>query len=202
MATWHVSFTNASLVPWVVAIWQELPDAPDLRSVSWKQAQANPSPEPIPFGWDDTYAAALARYEPKPPSGVFVRDASRPAKAGSTWEIITLDGTQFLGDSGPGPDPEIISILNASDRSANPGLVQSGSGVAYAHDLAVGNTANFSLQPKYWIGLFADLEPGQVIDRSLIVVGPQPLQFPPGVDSLIAAAVLQGQTIVLTVVPA
>lgn len=202
MATRRVAFVNASLVPWIVAIWQELPGGSDLQLVSWKQARSVPSPEPIRFAWDDSYAVALAWYEPRPPTGVYVRDSSRSAPAGSAWEVITLDGVQLLGEAGSGPDPEVILILNASAGPANAGLIQSGSSVAYAHELAVGTFANFSLRPKFWIGLFADLEPGQVIDRSMILVGPQALPFSDAVDALIATAVIQGQNVVLTVVPA
>ncbi|HEX8153378.1 MAG TPA: hypothetical protein VF698_09650, partial [Thermoanaerobaculia bacterium] len=143
-----------------------------------------------------------AKYEDKLPSGVYTPDVerARDAKPGSTWDAITINGVDYLSDDeqkGDGP----IAITNRSTGPVNAGLMQSGSAVTYAHDLAVESAASFTLQPKYQFGLFADLQAGQVIKGVPPAVGPRPLTFPPGVQRLLVTAVLQGQTIVLTVVP-
>jgi len=200
MTEWNVTFTNASPGPFVAAIWQELPDA-GLTPVSWLQARVLPG-EVAPFKWDDKYAVVLASYQDQPPSGIYTPDLpqSRAAKPGSTWDAITINHVDYLAEvdeSGEGP----IKTTNRSTGPVNSGLMQSGAAAAYAHDLPVDGVATFTLQPKFQFGLFADLQPGQVIERALVVVGPQPLTFPPGVDRLLVTAILQGQTIVLTVVP-
>jgi len=200
MTDWNVTFTNATLMPWVAAIWQELPDA-GLSPVSWQQAQAAPGMI-IRFAWDDSYAVSLATYQDEPPSGSYSLLIFRTAMPGSVWDIITINHLDYLADAGMGPDPGVIASTNRSTGPVNAGLMQTGAPVAYVHDLAVDAVATFTLQPQFRFGLFVELAPGQVIEPALVIVGPQPLNFPPGIRDLIVTAVLQGQTIVITVVPA
>jgi hypothetical protein len=198
-ADWNVTFTNATLMPWVAAIWQELPDA-GLTPVSWQQARTVPG-QTAPFGWDETYAAALATYEDKLPSGIYSVITSRAAKPSSTWDAITINEVDYVAEVDAGGKPGPIATTNRSAGPVNAGLMQSGAAVAYAHELAVDAVATFTLQPQFRLGLVVELQPGQVIDRSLVIVGPLTLTFPPAIQRLLVTAVLQGQSIVLTVVP-
>ena len=202
MGDWKVVFTNASLVPWVGAIWGELPDA-GLTPVSWQQSRVLPGGM-AEFTWDDQYFVVLGTYADTPPTGVYTPQppATRMAKPSSTWVAVTINGVDYLAEDEHGGGEGPIKISNQSRGPVNAGIARSGPALIYAADLPVDGAVTFTLEPKFQFGLFADLVEGQVIERALVVVGPQPLQFPAGVRQLLVTAIQQGQTVTLTVVPA
>jgi hypothetical protein len=222
-----VTFTNATPVPWVASVWQELPGGGGLTAVSWQQGPALPG-KTIPLGWTDSYAVALATFEEVVPSGIFHLEScwtdsyavalatfEEPVPNGIfhlesfvatkrdwTWDVITIGGRDYLADAGEGPEPGSIRITNRSAGPVNAGLMQSGAAVAYAKDLPVDGIASFGYDPRFRFGLFVDLQRGQVIDPKLIAVGPAALPFSDVVTHVLVTAALQGQSIVLTIVPA
>jgi len=202
MDEWKVVFANASLVPWVGAIWAELPDA-GLTPVSWQQARVLPGGT-AEFRWDDQYLVVLGTFADTPPSGVYTPQAlaTRKAKPSSTWVAATLNGVDCLAEDEHGGTEGPIRISNQSRGPVNAGLALTLPALTYAADLPVGGEITFKLEPRFQFGLFADVVEGQVIKGTPVVVGPRPLQFPPGVRQLLVTAIQQGQTVTLTVVPA
>ena len=202
MDEWKVLFANASLVPWVGAIWGELPDS-GLTPVSWQQERVLPGGT-AEFTWDDQYLVVLGTFKDTPPPGVYTPQdpATRMAKPSSTWIAVTINGVDYLAEDEHGGAEGPIKIRNQSRGPLNAGLARTLPALTYAADLPFEGEITFTLEPRFQFGLFADLVEGQVIERALVLVGPQPLQFPAGVRKLLVTAIQQGQAVTLTVVPA
>lgn len=201
MTEWKVTFVNASLVPWVCVLWGELPDT-GLTPVSWQQSRVLPA-EMVDFPWDDAYAVTLATFEEGVPTGIYTPEPPswRDALPSSTWDAITINQVDYLAEVDHGGPEGPIGITNRSTGPVNAGLVRSGSALVYSAELPVEKDVVFALEPRFRLGLFAEMRVGQIIDPALVIVGPAPLTFPQGVSVLIATAVQQGQTVSLTVVP-
>ena len=101
---------------------------------------------------------------------------------------------QQLVPDGSAPDGNQILINIDSDRTANPGIVTSGQGSVCKQGEVGRASAQFTVTPTYWAGLFNQVELGEVISSN-VIVGPFKLQYPGGMNAATLTATMDGQTI-------
>lgn len=194
--TYYADFVNDTDRTWTMAVYQTLPTSIGLESVSWQQTTVPQSGE-SGVSWEVTYDVVIANLVQIGGKGVYKASQTLPATLGSSWQIVFRDGVQQLV---PGATPvagDQILISNDSGFSANPGIGMSGEGAVYQPDTLSGSDAQFLVEPSYYVGLFNDVQLGEVISSN-VVVGPLQLQYPDGLNLATLTAKLNGQNIVLT----
>ena len=148
--------------------------------------------------FDLTYNVALANYSQDGGRGVYKASQTLPAELGTAWEIVYEDGVQQLKQAGQAVLSQQIIITNKSDKIANPGIGMSGSPSVYKQNVNGGANAQFLVTPSYYVGLFNDVQKGEVISSN-VVVGPKSLNYPSGETVATVTANLDGSNIVLSI---
>jgi hypothetical protein len=195
MASYSVNFSNQTDRVWTMAVYQTIPNSIGLESVSWQQSTA-PRGGFTGVKWQVNYNVALADYSQDGGKGVYTASQVLTATLGSVWNIIFDQNVQQLVPGSGTAQPNQILINNQSNRIANPGIGMSGQGSVYKRDMQGGASAQFEVTPTYFVGLFNDVQRGEVISSN-VIVGPLTLQYPTGFTSATLTATLDGANIIL-----
>lgn len=195
MASYSVNFSNQTDRVWTMSVYQTLPNSIGLNSVSWQQSTA-PRGGFTGVKWQVNYNVALADYAQDGGKGVFTASQVLTASLGSVWNIVFDQNVQQLKLGTGTVQPNQILINNQSNRIANPGIGMSGQGSVYKRDMQGGASAQFEVTPTYYVGLFNDVQRGEVISSN-VIVGPLTLQYPTGFTSAKLTATMDGANIVL-----
>lgn len=177
---YYVNFNNKTDRTWTMAVYQTFPESPGLDSVAWKRTTV-PTHGFSGVDWSVDYNVALADYRQTTPLGVYTASQVLDSALGSEWEVIFQDDVQqlnFLGSLGSDLQDYIV-IHNYSGLVANPGIGMSGYGSAYQRDVLSNNAAQFKVTPVYWVGLFRNVQLGEVISSN-VEAGPLRLEFDGG----------------------
>ena len=140
---------------------------------------------------------AIAGYQQSGGIGVYKASQTPPASLGTQWQAVTQDGVQQLVYVGPNSDPDQITILNNSGNPANLGIGMSGAASVFQNGVLDGESAQFTVKPLYFAGLFENVELGEVIDSN-VSVGPFPILFDGGNNSATLTASVVGGSLVTT----
>jgi hypothetical protein len=199
MSAYYVNFNNQTDQTWTMAVYQTLPNSIGLDSVSWQQTTV-PHSGYSGVQWDVTYDVAIANYYQEGGIGVYQASQTLNAALGTAWQCVVQDGVQqLIPYSSPTPPPaNTIVINNVSNQLANLGIGMSGQGSVYKQGVVSGASAQFTVTPTYWVGLFNDLVNGEVISSN-VIVGPQEIQFPNGMNAANVTASMSGSSIQLNI---
>src|SRR5947209_1720515 len=177
MARYTVNFKNNTDSVWTMSVYQLIPSNTHLDSVSWLQATAPPYGNGTPpVSWDITYNVVLGSYSWQEDTDCYSVSQIFPCDTGTTWDIIFKDNVKQLVQSGVVKSDHIV-INNKSGLLANPGVGMSGYASVYSNNVLSGVSTLFVASPSYWVGLFNEVSPGDVIADN-IVPGPLQLNFP------------------------
>jgi hypothetical protein len=177
-----------------MSVYQELPNSIGLDSVSWQQSTAPPGGF-TGVQWNVSYNVALADYSQDGGKGVYTSSQILTANLGTAWNVIFDQSVQQLVPAGNAQPGQII-INNQSNRIANPGIGMSGQGSVFKRGVQSGASAQFEVTPTYFVGLFNDVERGEVISSN-VIVGPLTITYPTGFTTAQLTATLDGHSIVL-----
>jgi hypothetical protein len=195
MPTYYLDFNNNTQQTWTMGVWQTLPESPGLDSVSWKQSAA-PKGGSTGVSWEIDYWALVADYKQTSGIGVYKASQKLPTLLGRKWNIVMQDGVQQLEDVGTYTDGHLL-LSNVSGQVASPGIGMSGSGSVFKRNIPSNASAQFSVKPKYWAGLFNKLVVGEVISSN-VIVGPLEVVYPSGNNLGLLTAFMDGETIRMT----
>jgi hypothetical protein len=194
---YYVNFNNQTDRTWTMAVYQTFPESPGLDSVAWKRTTV-PTKGFSGVTWAVEYNVALADYEQTTPLGVYTSSQVLGTGLGSEWEVVFLDDVQQLKFVGAlGSDlKDYIVVHNNSGLVANPGIGMSGYGSAYQRDVLSNNAAQFKVTPVYWVGLFRNVQLGEVISSN-VESGPLRLEFEGGSNVATVKATRTGDAMTL-----
>lgn len=195
MDKYYVNFDNNTDRTWSMAVYQTLPNSIGLDSVAWKLTTV-PKSGSSGVLWEVNYNVSLASYRQDTPLGVYYASQTMDTHLGYEWDIVYKDGVQQLElveplDSGL---EDHILINNKSGLEANPGIGMSGMGSVFKRNVLSNASAQFKVTPIYWVGLFRDVQIGEVISSN-VEVGPFKLAFAEGSNVATITAVRQGDAI-------
>ena len=196
MTTYYCDFENKTNQTWTMAVYQELPSSVGLDSVSWKQTTV-PQSGNSGVNWDIFYNVAMANYTQNGGIGVYKSNQVLPADLGTAWNIVFKDSVQQLEPAGGASQANQIEVYNKSNLLANPGIGMSGEGSVFKNSVLSGASAQFTVTPKYYVGLFNQLQIGEVISSN-VVVGPLELVYPTGNNKATLTASISGNNIELS----
>lgn len=197
MPNYYVDFNNNTSETWTMGVYQELPGSVGLESVSWKQTTV-PQMGESGVEWEVDYNVAIANYKQNGGIGVYKASQTLGASLGSVWDCVFENNVQQLRLASGSTLPDSILIRNASNQLANLGIGMSGQGAVYKRNVVGGGSAQFQVTPTYYFGLFNNLVLGEVISSN-VVVGPQKLVFPSGLNCATVTARMDGANIKLSV---
>lgn len=192
MANYYVDFNNRTTETWTMAVYQELPNSIGLDSVSWKQSTA-PRGGSTGVSWSEYFNVAIADYRQTGGIGVYKASQTLDADLGTAWDIVFQDGVQQLIETGTTTAGQIL-ITNKSNLLANPGIGMSGQGSVFKREMVSGASAQFSVKPTYYVGLFNKVQLGEVISSN-VIVGPLKIVFPAGQNLATLDATMDGANI-------
>ncbi|MBV8070958.1 MAG: hypothetical protein JO270_13700 [Acidobacteriaceae bacterium] len=195
MTNYYVDFTNKTPQTWSMSVYQTLPDSIGLDSVSWKQTRV-PTGGTSGVSWNVQYNVALAEYKQIGGIGVYKSNQLLEAALGSVWDIVFEDEVQQLKFSSASGTPGQILIRNESNLTANAGIGMSGAGSVFKKNVLGGASAQFLVTPTYYVGIFNQLELGEVISSN-VIVEPLEIKYPSGMNKATLTAYLDGQNIKL-----
>ncbi|MFH1912959.1 MAG: hypothetical protein ABIK45_01615 [Pseudomonadota bacterium] len=195
MDKYYVNFDNDTDRTWSLAVYQTLPSSIGLDSVAWKLSTVPRSGSSGVF-WEVSYNVALASYRQDTPLGVYYSSQALDTHLGFEWDIVYRDGVQQLElvQSLPVGLEDHILINNKSGLEANPGIGMSGTGSVFKRNVLSNSAAQFKVTPTYWVGLFRDVQLGEVISSN-VEVGPIKLAFAEGSNVATVSAVRLGDSI-------
>lgn len=195
MTNYSVTFINNTPSVWTMGVYQTLPGSPGLDSVSWLQTTSPPQGTST-VEWQVNYNVANGQYTQEGGIGVYPPDSTQieSAQLGTTWSIVWDGNVQTLTPTGQAPQADQIIITNNSEHVANPGIGMNGSASLYQNQVYSGASAEFIVQPVYWVALFDSLILGEVISSN-VTVGPQKLIFVAPQNAATVTASIQGQNI-------
>ncbi|WP_419786592.1 hypothetical protein [Pseudodesulfovibrio sp.] len=196
MQKYYVNFENDTDRTWNMAVYQTLPDSIGLDSVAWQVAAA-PHSGVTGIEWTLEYNVALADYRQESSStGIYKASQSLITDLGYEWEIVFQDGVQQLNKLQPleADLKDHIRVINRSGLEANPGVGMSGYGSVFKRSVLGNASAQFKVTPTYWVGLFRDVQLGQVISSN-VEVGPIEIQFDNGTNVATVTAIREGESI-------
>jgi hypothetical protein len=197
MANYSVTFNNDTPQAWTMGVYQTLPSSPGLNSVSWLQT-TSPTQGTSTVQWEITYNVAIAQYTQEGGIGVYPPDSAQilPADLGTKWSIEWDGNVQSLVAVGAAPQADQIIIANNSGHLANPGIGMYGSPSLYQHQVYGDSSAEFTVEPVYWVALFDSLILGEVISSN-VTVGPLQLTFVAPQNTATVTASIQGENLVM-----
>jgi len=195
MDMYYVDFNNMTGRTWTMAVYQTIPNSIGLDSVAWKRTAVPTSGNSGVF-WEASYNVAISDYLQDTPMGVYKASQAMATELGYEWDIVYIDGVQQLKlVQALSPDKqEYVVINNKSGLVANPGIGMAGVGSVFKRSVLSNASAQFKVVPTYWVGLFRDVQIGEVISSN-IEVGPIELQFAEGSNVATIDAFRKGDSI-------
>ncbi|BCS89408.1 hypothetical protein [Pseudodesulfovibrio sediminis] len=195
MANYYVDFKNSTDRTWNMAVYQTIPNSIGLDSVAWKLSTV-PQSGFSGVTWEENYNVAIADYRQDAPLGVYYSSQAMNTNLGYEWNIVYKDGVQQLElvQALPLEQKEQIIINNISGLEANPGIGMAGMGSVYKRNVLSNASAQFIVTPTYWVGLFRDVQRGEVISSN-VEVGPLKLTFAEGSNVATIEAARLGDSI-------
>ena len=194
---YYVDFDNQTFDTWTLAVYQTLPNSVGLDSVSWKQTTV-PTQGFSGVQWTIDYNVVIANYRQVGGAGAYKASQTLSTQLGTVWDCVFKDNVQQLVlGSGSVPSDSIL-INNNSNLPANLGIGMSGQGSVFKQDVVGSGKAQFKVTPTYYLGLFQQVQLGEVISSN-VVVGPELIQFPSGMNCATATARMDGANIKLTI---
>lgn len=193
MTIYSVDFANETNETWTLAVYQELPNSPGLDSVSWKQTTV-PTSGDSGVQWEIQYLACLANYRQDGGKGVYKASQKLGTNLGQKWQCKSQDGVQQLFTDGKTTDGQLL-IANNSLLLANLGIGMDGDISLVKRGVYSGNSAQFTVKPKYYVALFKDLTQGEIISGNQIH-GPIEIVFSGGQVTKEYVARIEGESFV------
>jgi hypothetical protein len=196
MANFIVNFKNDTDSVWTMSVYQLLPAGAGLDSVSWQQITAPPSGYGSPpVSWDISYNVVLGLPSEREGADYYQLSQVLQCDPGTSWDIVYKDNVKQLIESGTA-QPNHIVINNKSGLIACPGIGMSGYGAVYKNNVLSGMNTRFIAAPSYWVGLFQELLPGDVISDN-VIAGPLELNFPANISEALLTVHIEGETLIL-----
>ena len=193
MTTYNIDFDNETPDTWTLCVYQELPDSPGLDSVSWKQTTV-PKNGTSGVQWNIQYLAALANYKQDGGKGVYKASQKLDTDLGKKWKCEFKDAVQQLYSDGDTTIGQLL-ITNQSGKLANLAIGMDGDIALVKSDVYSGNSAQFTVKPKYYVALFSNLVQGEIISGNQIH-GPIEVVFDGGQISKEYVAKIEGATFI------
>lgn len=193
MTTYSIDFDNETSDTWTFCVYQTLPNSPGLDSVSWKQTTV-PRQGVSGVQWDIQYLAAIANYKQIGGKGVYRASQQLETDLGAKWDCVFRDDVQQLEKAGTTTAGQ-LEIANKSAKLANLAIGMDGDIALVKSDVYSGNSAQFTVKPKYFVALFSDLERGEIISGNQIH-GPIEVVFDGGQTDKHFVAKIEGATFV------
>ncbi len=177
MTTYQVDFINDTPDTWTFCIYQLLPDSIGLESVAWKQARVPKNGE-SGVQWSTEHMVCLAEYRQTGGKGHYKTTQMMRTDLGMHWRCDYADNVQQLRQAGT-TTPGQLLIANNSLQLANLGIGMDGRLSLVKRFVYSGNNAQFVVKPRYYVGIFHDLMPGEIISGNQ-VYGPLEVVFSGG----------------------
>lgn len=193
MTTYNIDFQNDTNDTWTLCVYQELPDSPGLDSVSWKQTTV-PTSGTSGVKWNIQYLACLANYKQDGGKGVYKASQKLDTELAKKWKCEFKDQVQQLYEDGSTAEGQLL-ITNLSGELANLAIGMDGDIALVKGDVYSGNSAQFTVKPKYYVALFSNLVQGEIISGNQ-VHGPLPVTFDGGQTSKQYVARVEGSTFI------
>lgn len=196
MGSHTLDFHNKTDRAWTMGLYQTFSSPADLDSVVWSLLTVAPGR----VGWHgfdwSPLALFLAHYSQDGGRSMYrVTGRGVAASAGSTWEINNYQGDAFR-EMSRAHGREIV-IRNSSGRVCTVGFGMGGSPSVYRKSLESGTSLQINPFPTTYIGLFNDVERGEVISGN-VAVGPLVLEYPRQETCAALTASPRGSEIVLS----
>lgn len=195
MSNYYVDFKNTTDRTWSMAVYQTIPNSIGLDSVAWKLSTV-PQSGFSGVTWEENYNVALAEYRQDAPLGVYYSSQAMDTNIGYEWDIVYKHGVQQLElvQALPQDLKDHILINNKSGLEAHPGIGMAGMGSVFKRNVLSNASAQFKVTPTYWVGLFRDVQLGEVISSN-VEVGPMKLSFAEGSNVATIEALRLGDSI-------
>jgi hypothetical protein len=195
MGQHFVDFNNETDRTWSIVVYQTIQNSIGLDSVDWISGRVPPH-GCCTLEWVEEYAVALAEHSQDTSLGIYRPFQVLTTPLGYEWDIIYKDGVQQLAmiQALPTDLQDHILINNKSGLEANPGIGMAGRGSVYKRNVLNNASAQFKVSPTYWVGLFRDIQHGEVISIN-VEVDPIKLQFVEGVNVATLTATREGDSL-------
>ncbi|CAG8441142.1 13842_t:CDS:2 [Ambispora leptoticha] len=151
-------------------VYQTFPNTPGIDSVAWLRADV-PESGTAGVKFTETYCVVNADYYDDDAKGRYKASQILDTQLGTAWSLIDKDTiSQFDKKSvGSSNASNLIVIRNNSKTTASLGIGMSGKLSAIKRKVYVGATAAFKVTPVIYVGVFTDLEVGEVITDDVIL---------------------------------
>jgi hypothetical protein len=190
--TYSCDFQNDTPDTWTFCVYQTLPSSPGIQSVAWKQTTVPQSGE-SGVEWNISYLACLLNYRQSGGKGVYKASQKLTTNLGTAWKAVFENSSQQLLPDGSAPQKNMVLIKNKSGQLADLGFGMDGDVSMVKSNVYSDNSAQFIVEPMYWVALFKDLVKGEVISGNQIH-GPLPAKFLGGFNNLSYRAWIEGET--------
>ena len=187
--TYSLDFINDTPNTWVFSVYQTLPNSPALKSLSWKQTTVPRSGE-SGVKWGISYQAAVLNYKQDGGKGVYKASQRLDTSLGDAWNVVFQGGTQELIKAGSAPGKGQVIINNKTTRLADLGIGMDNDIALVQPQVYGGASANFEVEPTYWVAMYKDVVKGEVISGAQ-VAGPIEVKFLNGATNLTFRAWLE-----------
>lgn len=194
---YYVNLNNDSDRTWAMAVYQTFPDSIGLDSVAWKKTTVPPSGS-SGVTWNETYNVALASYRQDNPIGVYYTNQILEADLGTEWKVSYKEGCQqlmYVGNLSPDLGDHIV-VHNDSGLMSSPGVGMDWNVSVCKRQILSNASAQFKVTPVFWVGLFRDVQLGEVISSN-VEVGPLRLEFDGGCNIANIEVARVGESVVL-----
>lgn len=193
---YYVTFYNDTDRTWIMVLYQIYPGATELESLAWKMTTVPPSGS-SGMSWTESNNVGLASYRQANPNAVYEAIQVLETELGTEWEIVFQDGVQQLKYEGTLASDmgDHVLIHNKSGLVSAPCVGMDGIICVGRHDVLSNVSTLFKVTPTYWVGLFEDVQSGEVINNN-VEVGPLQLDFSGGANAAKITAVRKGESIV------
>ncbi|CAG8548329.1 7155_t:CDS:2 [Ambispora gerdemannii] len=150
-------------------VYQKFPNTPGIDSVAWLRADV-PESGSAGVKFTETYCVVNADYSDDDAKGRYKASQTFDTKLGTAWRLIEKNGvSQFDKKIDPSNADNLIVIKNASKTTASLGIGMSGKLSAIKRKVYVDATAAFKVTPTFYVGVFTDLEIGDIITDDVIL---------------------------------
>ncbi|CAG8441208.1 13848_t:CDS:2 [Ambispora leptoticha] len=170
MTTYFIDFINE--VPddtLTFGVYQTFPNTPGIDSVAWLRADV-PEKGIAGVKFNETYCVVNADYFDDNEKGRYKASQTFDTKLGTAWELIEKDGVaQFDKRVSSSNADNLIVIRNSSKTTASLGIGLSGKLSAIKRKVYVDSVAAFKVTPTFYVGVFTDLEIGEIITDDVIL---------------------------------
>ncbi|CAG8491990.1 10232_t:CDS:2 [Ambispora gerdemannii] len=150
-------------------VYQTFPNTPGIDSVAWLRADV-PESGTAGVKFTETYCVVNADFYDDDSKGRYKASQTFNTNLGTAWELIDKDTiSQFSKKTSSSNADNLIVIKNNSKTTASLGIGMSGKLSAIKRKVYVGATAAFKVTPVIYVGIFTDLEIGEVITDDVIL---------------------------------